>query len=126
MLLVKKGGIETVIEDWPGRIGYLDNGMAASGAFDYVALGLANLLVGNPPGEAGIEIAGGYFEAEFGVDTVISVTGTDMKPTLNDQPIPLWEAIRVSKGDVIKFSHFGEFGFRAYLGVAGGIDVPVY
>ncbi|WP_027356632.1 5-oxoprolinase subunit C family protein [Desulfofundulus thermocisternus] len=126
MLLVKKGGIEAVVEDWPGRIGYLDNGMAASGAFDYVALGLANLLVGNPPGEAGIEIACGYFEAEFGVDTVISVTGADMKPTLNDQPIPLWEAIRVSKGDVIKFSHIGEFGFRAYLGVAGGIDVPVY
>ncbi|MCL6561109.1 MAG: biotin-dependent carboxyltransferase family protein [Firmicutes bacterium] len=126
MLKVINGGIETVIEDWPGRIGYLDNGMSSSGAFDNVALGFANILVGNPPGEAGIEIAGGYFQAEFGVDTVISVTGTDMKPTLNNQPIPLRESIEVKKGDVIKFSHFGEFGFRSYIGVAGGIDVPLY
>jgi biotin-dependent carboxylase-like uncharacterized protein len=125
MLKIINGGIETVVEDWPGRIGYLDNGMASSGAFDNVALGFANLLVGNPTGEAGIEIAGGYFEAELGTDTLISVTGTDMKPTLNGQPIPMWQAVPVKKGDNLKFSHFGEFGFRSYLGVAGGIDVPL-
>lgn len=125
MLKIINGGIETVVEDWPGRIGYLDNGMSSSGAFDNVALGLANVLVGNPPGEAGLEIAGGYFQAEFGADAVIAITGTDMKPTVNDQPAPLWEAIKVKKGDVIKFSHFSEFGFRTYLGVAGGIDVPL-
>ncbi len=126
MLKIINGGIETVVEDWPGRIGYLDNGMASSGAFDNVALGFANLLVGNPAGEAGIEIAGGYFEAEFGSDAIISVTGTDMKPTLNAQPIGMWQAVPVKKGDTIKFSHFSEFGFRSYIGVAGGIDVPVY
>lgn len=124
MLKIINGGIETVVEDWPGRIGYLDNGMSSSGAFDNVALGLANVLVGNQPGEAGIEIAGGYFQAEFEADAVISITGTDMKPTLNNEPIPLWESIKVNKGDVIKFSHFAEFGFRTYVGVAGGIDVP--
>ena len=88
MLRVINGGIETVVEDWPGRIGYLDNGMASSGAFDNVALGFANLLVGNPVREAAIEIAGGYFEAEFGGDAVISVTGTDMKPTVTISPFP--------------------------------------
>jgi biotin-dependent carboxylase-like uncharacterized protein len=126
MLKIINGGIETVVEDWPGRIGYLDNGMAASGAFDNVALGLANLLVGNSAGEAGIEIAGGYFEAEFQADALISVTGTDMKPTLNGQPVAMWQAVQAKKGDIIKFSHFDEFGFRAYLGAAGGVDVPVY
>lgn len=126
MLKIINGGIETVVEDWPGRIGYLDNGMASSGAFDNAALAFANLLVGNPAGEAGIEIVGGYFEAEFVTDALVSVTGTDMKPTLNGQPVPMWEAVSVKKGDVLKFSHFGEFGFRSYLGIAGGIDVPVY
>lgn len=126
MLKVINGGIETLVEDWPGRLGYLGKGMASSGAFDNVALQFANLLVGNAPGEAGLEITGGYFEGEFTDDTVISLTGTDMKPTMNNQLLPLWESIHVSKGDTIKFGHFAEFGFRTYLAVAGGIDVPVY
>ncbi|KJS12628.1 MAG: allophanate hydrolase [Peptococcaceae bacterium BRH_c8a] len=126
MLKVINPGIEVIVEDWPGRLGYLGKGMAPSAAMDNVALGLANLLVGNPKGEAGIEIAGGYFEAEFGADTVISITGTDMQPTINGQPIPIWESLKVSKGDKIKFNHFGTFGFRTYMAVAGGIDVPVY
>jgi biotin-dependent carboxylase-like uncharacterized protein len=126
MLKVIKGGIESVVEDWPGRVGYLDNGMASSGAFDPVALGLGNVCVGNAPGEAGIEIAGGYFEGEFADDAVIALTGTDMQATVNDQPVPIYEAVKVKKGDAIKFTHFGDVGFRAYLTVAGGIDVPVY
>ena len=126
MLKVINPGIEVIVEDWPGRLGYLGKGMAPSAALDNVALGLANLLVGNFYGEAGIEIAGGYFEAEFGADSVISVAGTDMQPTINGQPVPLWESIAVSKGDTIKFNHFGTFGFRTYLAVAGGIDVTEY
>jgi 5-oxoprolinase (ATP-hydrolysing) subunit C len=126
MLKVIKGGVESVVEDWPGRVGYLDNGMASSGAFDPIALGLGNVCVGNASGEAGIEIAGGYFEAGFDDAAVIAVTGTDMKATLNGQPIPMYEAVKVGKGDEIKFSHFGDVGFRGYLTVAGGIDVPPY
>ncbi len=126
MLKVINGGIETLVEDWPGRLGYLGKGMAPSGAFDNVALQFANLLVGNDIGEAGLEITGGYFEGEFTFDTVIAITGTDMTPTLNGQPVPLWESFEVSKGDTIKFVHFGEFGFRSYMGIAGGIDIPKY
>jgi len=47
-----------------------------------------------------------------------------MNPALNGNPIPMWEAVSVKAGDTIKFAHFGEFGFRSYLGIAGGIDVP--
>ena len=126
MLKVIKGGVESVVEDWPGRMGYLDNGMASSGAFDPVALGLANVCVGNPPGEAGIEMAGGYFEGEFDDDAVVALAGTDMGATLNGQPVPVYEAFKVKKGDQIKFSHFGDVGFRAYMALAGGVDVPVY
>ena len=126
MLKVINGGIETLVEDWPGRLGYLGKGMASSGAFDNVALQFANLLVGNAPGEAGLEITGGYFEGEFTSDAVISLAGTDMKPTINGQPVPMWESMAVNKGDKIKFEHFGEFGFRTYMGIAGGIDVPPY
>ena len=126
MLKVIKGGVESVVEDWPGRLGYLDNGMASSGAFDPVALGLANVCVGNAPGEAGIEIAGGYFEGEFADDAVVALAGTDMGATVNGQAVPMFEAFKVERGDQIKFSHFGDVGFRAYIALAGGVDVPVY
>jgi biotin-dependent carboxylase-like uncharacterized protein len=126
MLKVINGGIETLVEDWPGRLGYLGKGMSASGAFDNVALGLGNILVGNPSGEAGLEITGGFFEGQFDDDAVIAVTGCDMQATLNGGTIPQWEPIAVDRGDVIKFTHIGPMGFRAYLAVAGGIDVPAY
>jgi biotin-dependent carboxylase-like uncharacterized protein len=126
MLRVINGGIETLVEDWPGRLGYLGKGMSASGAFDNVALGLANILVGNAAGEAGLEITGGFFEAEFSADTVVAVTGSDMQPAVNGQSIPMWESIPVSKGDRIQFKHIGPVGFRAYLAMAGGIDVAPY
>ncbi|MBI5602567.1 MAG: biotin-dependent carboxyltransferase [Deltaproteobacteria bacterium] len=126
MLKILNGGIETLVEDAPGRLGYLGKGMAPSGAFDPVALGLANILVGNPPGEAGLEITGGFLEAQFGMDTVIAIAGTDMGPTINGQAMPMWESLAVKEGDVIKFSHIGEYGFRSYLAVSGGIDVPPY
>ncbi len=126
MLKVINGGVETLVEDWPGRVGYLGKGMASSGAFDNVALQFANLLVGNVPGEAGLEITGGYFEGEFTQDGVISLTGTHMKPAINGEAVPMWESMEVSTGDKIKFDHFGEFGFRTYMAFAGGIDVPPY
>jgi biotin-dependent carboxylase-like uncharacterized protein len=126
MLKVINGGIEILVEDWPGRLGYMGLGMAASGAMDNFALQLGNCIVGNPLNAAGLEIAGGYCEFEFTADGVFAVTGADMSPTLNDSPIPLWEAIAAKKGNRLKFSHFGEAGFRSYICPAGGIDVPEY
>jgi biotin-dependent carboxylase-like uncharacterized protein len=126
MLRVINGGIETLVEDWPGRLGYLGKGMSASGAFDNVSLGLANILVGNASGEAGLEITGGFFEAEFSENTVIAVTGSDMQPSINGQKIAMWVSIQVNKGDSIKFLHIGPKGFRSYMAIAGGMDVVPY
>lgn len=126
MMKIIKPGIETIVEDWPGRLGYLSKGMAASGAMDNMSLQFANLLVGNPVTEAGLEIAGGYVEIEFQEDTVISLCGSDMKPTVNGSAMPMWEAVPVKKGDLLSVGVFGEFGFRSNLAVAGGIDVPAY
>ncbi|MDW7678605.1 MAG: biotin-dependent carboxyltransferase family protein [Bacillota bacterium] len=126
MLKVVKGGFQSLVEDWPGRVGFLGKGMAPSGAMDNVSLEFANLLVGNDVGDAGIEIAVGQFRVMFEEDTVIAVGGSDMKPVLNGNAIPMWEAVKVSKGDLLKFGLYGKEGFRSYLAVAGGIDVPLY
>jgi len=126
MLKIINGGIETLVEDWPGRLGYLGKGMSASGSFDCVGLGLANVLVGNPSGQAGLEITGGFLEAEFTGDHVIALTGTDMQPTINGQPVEMWTSLKVGAGDKIKLLHIAPTGFRCYLAVAGGVDVPAY
>lgn len=128
MLKVLSGGIQTLVEDWIGREGYLDKGVAPSGAMDHFAVRAGNLIVGNPLNEAALEIPAGSFSAEFETDTIIAITGADLKPTLNGNAIPLWEAIKVSKGDVLTSGNLGKdtLGFREYLAVADGIDVPIY
>ncbi|MEM4316321.1 MAG: biotin-dependent carboxyltransferase family protein [Nitrososphaerota archaeon] len=125
-LTIHAPGIQTVVEDWPGRIGYYRYGLCISGAADHVSHRLANLLVGNPPTEATLEIAGGLFECEFGVDTTIAICGADLEPTINGSPAPMWESILVRRGDRVKFSYSKGIGFRAYLAIAGGIDVPLF
>jgi len=128
MLKILNGGIQSLIVEWPGRIGYLNLGFAPSGPFDHFAARTANLIVGNPITEAVIEIATGYFAAEFTTDTIIAVTGADFTSTLNGEPIPLWEAIEVKKGDVFESGKITKdtLGFREYLAVAGGFDIPPY
>ncbi len=126
MIKILNGGIEMVVEDWPGRVGYMGLGMSPSGALDNLALQIGNIIVGNEPGEAGIEITAGYCSVEFTEDKVIAITGTDMEPKINDEKVPTWEAFMVHAGDQIKFSHFGDQGLRSYILVAGGIDVPEY
>ncbi|MCR4600489.1 MAG: biotin-dependent carboxyltransferase family protein [Clostridia bacterium] len=126
MIKVLNGGIEIVVEDWPGRVGYMGLGMSPSGALDNLALQLGNIIVGNDPGEAGIEITAGYCSFEFTEDRVICLTGTDMSATVNGKPVPVWEAFKVYEGDQLQFGHFADQGFRAYILIAGGIDVPLY
>ena len=55
MLEVIKSGLETSIQDWPGRQGYLKCGFPWSGPMDHWSFRLANVLVGNAPGTAGLE-----------------------------------------------------------------------
>lgn len=133
MIRVIEGGVQALVEDWPGRVQSRRRGVAMSGAVDDVACRAANLLVGNPVGdfagngmgEACLEIRGGDFEAEFTEDTVIAITGADMGQTINNAKVPLWASIKVTKGDKIKFGAPKELGFTSYLGIAGGIDVPL-
>jgi biotin-dependent carboxylase-like uncharacterized protein len=126
MIKVLNGGIEIVVEDWPGRVGYMGLGMSPSGALDNLALQIGNIIVGNNPGEAGIEITAGYCSFEITEDKVICLTGTDMSATVNGNNVPLWEAFKVHAGDQLKFDHFADQGFRSYVLVAGGINVPLY
>lgn len=119
------GGLEALTEDWPGRLHWSKAGFAPAGAVDPVSHGIGNILVGNPRGEVAIELKLG-FEAEFTEDTLIAITGADYSPTINNEPAPMWETIRVTSGDRIEFSKFPKLGWVAYLAIKEGINVPEF
>jgi len=98
MLEVIKPGLETSIQDYPGRIGYWAQGFPPSGPMDSWSFRLANLLVGNQPGAAGLECQFVGPSLRFQRDAVVAVTGADMKPTLDGKPIPMWESVAVKAG----------------------------
>ena len=123
MLEVIKPGLETTVQDWPGRIGYWEQGFPFSGPMDDWSFRLANLLVGNPEGAAGLECQFTGPALRFGRDSVVAVTGADMQPTLDNAPAPLWKSFAVRADQVLAF-RFARLGARAYLAIAGGIDTP--
>ena len=57
MVKVIKKGLETSVQDYPGRIGTLNQGFPASGPMDSWSFRLANILVGNQPGEAALRVS---------------------------------------------------------------------
>ena len=120
---VLEPGMLTTVQDL-GRFGYQRYGVPVSGAMDGLALRAANLLVGNDAGAAALELTMLGPKLGFLADTWISVTGADMSASLDGEPLPAWEAVEVSRGSQLTL-HSAELGMRAYLAIAGGIDVPL-
>lgn len=119
---VVKPGLFATVQDL-GRPGYYHLGIPLSGAMDRAALRTANLLVGNPEGAAALEITFLGPELRFTHDAVVAVTGAELPPKLDGEARPGWTCFAVKAGQVLGFE-FLRNGARAYLAVAGGIDVP--
>ncbi|MDJ1434520.1 biotin-dependent carboxyltransferase family protein [Halostagnicola sp. A-GB9-2] len=122
MIEIHEGGISSTVQDL-GRSGNYHIGMPPSGAMDSYAHTVANYLVGNEADAATIEMTYQGITATVREDAVIAVTGADMSPSVNGDPIGMWETVAVEAGDELAIS-FATDGARAYLAVAGGIDVP--
>jgi biotin-dependent carboxylase-like uncharacterized protein len=124
-LEVLDAGIQTTVQDYPGRIGLQSRGFFPSGPVDDFAFRMANLLVGNAPGCAALEIPMGRFAARSHLDGLVALCGAQgVEPTINRTPVPMWQAVDVRPGDVLRCSTAKGPGFRLYLAVSGGIDVP--
>jgi urea carboxylase len=121
MLEVIKPGLETSVQDYPGRIGYWNQGFPPSGPMDSWSFRLANVLVGNEPGAAGLECQFVGPTLKFQRDGVIAVTGADMQPKLDDEPFRAWQSIAVRAGQTLALS-FAKTGARGYIALAGGIE----
>jgi antagonist of KipI len=119
---VLKPGLFSTVQDL-GRSGYQQYGMVVSGAMDAFALQIGNLLLGNPVGEAGLEITmiGPLLKAH--TNLLIAVTGADLGAEIDGCSIPLWKSLWWEKGSLLSFR--GPLsGARAYITIQGGIQVP--
>ena len=120
-LKILSPGILTSVQDG-GRAGYQQYGVSPSGPMDLVSFRTANILVGNDPDEAGLEMTIMGAELEFLSPHMIALAGADMGAVLNGSRIGMYQAVPVNKGDVLKLG-FALSGCRCYLAVRGGIDV---
>lgn len=122
MIDIVKAGILTTVQDL-GRRGLRHLGVTQGGALDGVALRVANRLVGNAPDSAGLEITVGQTVVlQFGIATRIALTGADCAAMLDGKPVHAWWSVAVRAGQQLTLNAMSR-GMRAYLAVAGGIDV---
>ncbi len=122
-ILVLKGGWLTTVQDL-GRYGHQHYGVPASGAMDSFSTIVANRLVGNPDQAAVLELTLKGSELQFERDAVVAIAGADLSPTVNSKSIPMWQSIVISRGSRLSFG-LPRSGSRAYLAIAGGIEVPL-
>lgn len=121
-ILVNKPGLLTTVQD-AGRVGYQQFGVPVSGVMDQMSHQLANLLVGNGENKAVLEITLMGPELTFEDDAVIAIAGGDLNAQLEGEPLPLWTSVLVKGGSKLVFKGIKK-GCRAYLAVAGGVEVP--
>ncbi|MCX6319473.1 MAG: biotin-dependent carboxyltransferase family protein [Bacteroidetes bacterium] len=116
-----KAGILDTIQD-AGRYGYQHLGINPGGAMDRYAMRIANLLTGNDPDEALIEM---HFPAPvflFHEPGLLAIAGADFSPSINGEPIPILHPVIVQKNDVLQF-HRPVKGTRAYMSFRGGLEL---
>ena len=108
-----------------GRPGYGHLGIGTSGAADRVSLELANQIIGNDRGAAGIEMTLGRLRLRSDFDGVIALTGADCAFQIAGRPGRMNSPIAVQSGEQIRVGA-PTVGLRTYLAVGGGIEnVPV-
>ena len=90
---------------------------------DELSLRLVNMLVGNDVRAAALEMTLIGPTLRFDEQTLIALGGADVGASVDGRPIPLWRPVRVAAGAIVT-AEAAVRGCRAYLAVAGGIDVP--
>ena len=112
----------TTVQD-RGRYGYGRYGVAPSGALDSFSFRVANLLVGNPETEAGLEITLMGLKVKALKEVAVAVTGGNLQAYHDDKPVKMWTSWILEKGSLLSLRG-GKGGCRAYLAIGGGISLP--
>jgi len=113
----QKAGMLTTVQD-EGRMGCQEFGVPIGGAMDKAAAHHANELVGNKLNDPVLEITLLGPIIHFDQPAQIAITGANLSPTLNAEPISLYETINVKAKDQLSFARVIN-GCRAYLAIGG-------
>lgn len=119
---VARAGWPTTVQDL-GRVGSARYGISASGAADEDALRQGNALLGNPADAAALEVTLGDLRLEVLEPCTVVLTGADCAARIGTRMLRPWVQASLAAGEVLELGTARE-GMRAYLCVAGGVDVP--
>ncbi len=123
---VLDAGALSSLQSLPGRLGFWEVGIPPSGPMDDKSFAAANAILGNAPGTLGLELTLTGPTLKFAWPTTIALTGAAMEATLDDEPIPHNQAVRVKAGQILALGSISGPGQRTYLAVAGGFAAPEY
>jgi antagonist of KipI len=121
-MIVQRAGFLASVQDL-GRTGFRQFGVSTSGALDPFSLRIANLLVGNDEGAAGLEITLGGLQLRFEDERTVAWCGGEFDVQIGSRALPAGHVAHLQRGDELKFGR-AHTGCRCWVAISGGIDVP--
>jgi biotin-dependent carboxylase-like uncharacterized protein len=119
---VVSAGPQTTVQDL-GRAGHAHLGVPRSGALDQPAHRLANRLVGNAEDAAAVETTMLGVDLRLDAGRWVAVTGAESPVRVDGRDAGMNGPRYVPAGSILSVGP-ADRGVRAYVAVAGGLDVP--
>ncbi len=125
-LRILEPGFAATLQDC-GRPGYQRFGVPVSGALDPVSLAAANILTGNSPCAAAIEILGAGLTLEVEANSVTlalagAAAGIALRGEKAQMRIAALRSFEARRGDIVRIAA-PKGGAVSYLAVEGGFDI---
>ncbi|NUT71460.1 urea carboxylase [Pseudarthrobacter sp. C4D7] len=125
-ITVNRPGLQTSVQDWPGRTGLWQIGVPPSGPMDDLSFRLGNTALGNSEGAPGLEFTMTGPSLTFTHATTVCVTGADVTVTVDGAEVPAWTPVTVPAGGTLDAGTATGNGLRGYILFQGGLDIPQY
>jgi urea carboxylase len=125
-ITVERPGLQTSVQDWPGRTGLWQVGVPPSGPMDDLSFRLGNQALGNAEGAPGLEFTMTGPRLRFSHATTVCVTGAEVVLSVDGTDVPAWEPVTVPAGGILDVGAAEGSGLRGYILFQGGLDVPEY
>lgn len=123
-LRIIKPGILDTIQD-QGRFGYQHLGINPGGAMDGFSAAVANALLGKQLNAPVIEMH--FHAAEILIEKpcIVTITGGDFSPMVNDVAVPLYQPVVVPANTTLRFTG-PKRGARCYLALLNDIHLTTW